>query len=113
MKENRDYAKKVTDLIVFLGRQGLALRGHNEDRNSKNRGNFLELCSLFGKYDSKFAVKHSEYFNLTSPSIQNDVALIAAQQVQRRVVEEVQKVGFMFTPQKYNNITLTIYTNKT
>ena len=89
VKENRDYAKKVTDLIVFLGRQSLALRGHNEDRNSNNRGNFLELCSLFGKYDSKFAVKHSEYFNLTSPSIQNDVALIAAQQVQRRVVEEV------------------------
>jgi len=95
ISENRDYAKKVTRLIIFLGRQGLALRGHDESTESTNRGNFLELCSLFGEYDSKFAQKHTEYFNLTSPSIQNDLIMIAAQHVQRKIVEEVQEAGFI------------------
>ena len=31
---------------MWLAKQGLAFRGHNEIEQSMNKGNFLELCEL-------------------------------------------------------------------
>lgn len=39
------------DIIQFLAKQNLALRGHREDDTGTNRGNFLELVHLLAKYD--------------------------------------------------------------
>jgi hypothetical protein len=41
--ENRMYLKELIRTIIFLARQGLALRGHREDDESENKGN--KCCS--------------------------------------------------------------------
>jgi hypothetical protein len=60
---------KITEILLFLARQGLALRGHDESADSTNRGNFLQLCELFGKYYVKLAKKLQSSLNLTSPTV--------------------------------------------
>uniref|UniRef100_H3B3X7 DUF4371 domain-containing protein n=1 Tax=Latimeria chalumnae TaxID=7897 RepID=H3B3X7_LATCH len=93
VQENREYARKITDLLLYLSRQGLTLRGSNETETSENRGNFLELCSLFAKYDEQFEQKlHGT--NLTSHEIQNELLYIAADLVLKHIAEEVRNVGF-------------------
>jgi len=92
--ENWEYAQKITEILLYLARQGLALRGHDESVNSTNRGNFLELCKLFGKHDLQFADRLESSLNLTSHGSQNQILSIAAQQVLRTMVKEVRSVGF-------------------
>ena len=46
IKENREYFTKICEIIKYLCKQGLALRGHDESLESKNKGNFVELCEL-------------------------------------------------------------------
>ena len=46
---NRSNVKKIFEAILFLGRQGLPLRGHAETDQSLNRGNFLELLELMSR----------------------------------------------------------------
>ena len=51
--ENRGVLKRIVDTICFLGRQGMALRGHREsllDPNI-NTGNFLEALKYLADYD--------------------------------------------------------------
>uniref|UniRef100_H2ZXN3 TTF-type domain-containing protein n=1 Tax=Latimeria chalumnae TaxID=7897 RepID=H2ZXN3_LATCH len=94
VQENREYARKITDLLLYLSRQGLALRGSDETETSENRGHFLELCSLFAKYDEQFEQKLHRTFNLTSHKIQNELLYIAADLVLKHIAEEVRNVGF-------------------
>lgn len=49
--ENRARLKKVIENIIYLGRQGIALRGHRDDgpincESTKNGGNFRELLKF-------------------------------------------------------------------
>lgn len=62
IKRNRDVMERLTNIIIFLAEQGLALRGHREDITSedfevvnKNPGSFLALVNLLSKYDSTLA----------------------------------------------------------
>ena len=54
-KKWKDILIRLLDVIRFLAKQNLALRGHREslDENvaSGNRGNFLELVMHLAKYD--------------------------------------------------------------
>jgi hypothetical protein len=44
---NRLNLKRVFEVVLFLSKQGLPFRGHNENRyESKNSGNFLELIEF-------------------------------------------------------------------
>ena len=53
-KANRNVMKRIVDAVMFLGRQGLALRGHRESlmRETQNSGNFLELLKLLSQHDT-------------------------------------------------------------
>ena len=53
-KANRNVMKRIVDAVMFLGRQGLALRGHRESlmHETQNSGNFLELLKLLSQYDT-------------------------------------------------------------
>uniref|UniRef100_H3A3A5 TTF-type domain-containing protein n=1 Tax=Latimeria chalumnae TaxID=7897 RepID=H3A3A5_LATCH len=94
VQENREYARKTTDLLLYLSRQGLALRGSDETETSESRGNFLELCFLFAKCDEQFEQKLHGTFNLTNHDIQNELLYTAADLVLKHIAEEVQNVGF-------------------
>lgn len=72
-EKNREYLFKIIDIIKFLAKQGLAFRGHDEQENSGNKGNFLELCTLFAKYDQNFNQRFIDTFSMTSNRIQNDL----------------------------------------
>lgn len=42
-KENQEFLATIVDALLFLARQNIALRGHDESGTSSNKGNFLEL----------------------------------------------------------------------
>ena len=50
---NRKYIEAIIETIIWLSKQGLAFRGHDESENSKNRGNFLELINFQIKYNAQ------------------------------------------------------------
>ena len=56
VKINRELLERIIDVILLLGRQGLAFRGHNEnlvlDTDSIS-GNFLEVLKMLGSYDER------------------------------------------------------------
>ncbi|KAM5577134.1 hypothetical protein ABKV19_007803 [Rosa sericea] len=70
------------DCVLFLLRQGLAFRGHDESEFSNNRGNFLELLEFLAEHnDSVKAVSFENAprnLQLTSPVIQKDIINAAA-----------------------------------
>lgn len=76
--QNREYLLKLIDVILTLVRQGLPLRGHEEDTSSKNRGNFLEIAQLFSKCDKNFYIHFEKHLNYCSPDIQKEIIGILA-----------------------------------
>jgi len=53
----RQILKRLIDIVLFIGRQGIPYRGkheaaHSLTDNSLNHGNFLELVKLVAKYDT-------------------------------------------------------------
>lgn len=77
-----------------MGRQGLPLRGHREDTNSRNRGNFLEISDYFARYDDKFKANYTKPKNYCSPSIQNELIEISANFLTNTIIQRVKKCGF-------------------
>ena len=51
VKYNRKVVESLVDIVIYLANQKLPFRGHAEDKNSENRGNYVELVSLLGKCD--------------------------------------------------------------
>ena len=74
-----DYHIQLTsaiDCIRFLLLQGLAFRGRDESKESKNRGNFLELLNFLSCHNEKIESvfkNASDNNKLTAPSIQKDI----------------------------------------
>ena len=91
---NRAYLKKFFDILLYLGKQGMPLRGHRENQDSNNKGNFLELCDLFSKYGSKFEEKYKCYFNSTSHEIQNELLEFVCEEILNKIVSEINKSGY-------------------
>ena len=46
ISERREYLERIVAVTCFLGKQGIAFRGHDESDYSHNRYNFLECMSL-------------------------------------------------------------------
>ena len=67
-----DHLNFVIDSILFCAKQDLALRGHREACEEKNRGNFLELNEFVKKYSPEVqnTFDKAKVKNL-SPSVQN------------------------------------------
>ena len=57
VEQNRNTMKRLTDITIFLAKQGLALRGHREDMSmeSANKGNFIATAEFLSKYDEAMA----------------------------------------------------------
>lgn len=91
---NRNNLIKLLDLIKYISTQGLAFRGHNEQEDSNNQKNFLELCKLFGKYDSQFKQKFEGTFNYTSATIQQESLHCLSTSVLKQITKEVMASGF-------------------
>ena len=54
VRQNRETLKTISEAILFLSKQELAFRCHDESRDGLNKGNYWELLECFAKYDSVF-----------------------------------------------------------
>ena len=72
--KNRELLKRIIDVIILLGKLGIAFRGHREnmaDEDVFNNGIFLELVKLLGKYDEILG-KHVEKVRKDHEKIKSD-----------------------------------------
>lgn len=97
--KNREILSYIIETVLFLGRQGIAFRGHREDIHScsGNNGNFLELIKLISKYDPVLAQHISSRKKTTylSPEIQNQlIHIIGCDYIRPKIISEVQQARF-------------------
>jgi len=43
VNENREYLTKLIEILLYLSRQGIPLRGHFKDKDSPNQGTYQVL----------------------------------------------------------------------
>lgn len=101
MKDNNHLLRQIVRAILFLARQGLALRGDKEyNTDSKtNQGNFLALLKLFSENDpllhSHLHSPRAKNATYLSPKIQNEVINIIGNDIIRAdLVDEIKKAVF-------------------
>ena len=75
VRQNREILKRLINVVTFLGKQELAFRGHDESKDSGNKGNYLELLEFLAEYDSPLRshLDSATVFIGTSNKIQNDL----------------------------------------
>ena len=91
---------RIAQVIHFCGKQGIALRGHNEDTNDShhNPGNFLAILQLLSKNDpeleghlTKPLMKNCTYIRQRS---QNEmIEVIGKQIIQKDIINEIRSSG--------------------
>lgn len=94
VEQNKEHLLKIIDIILYLVRQGLPLRGHRENEESKNKGNFLEMVQLFSEYDDSFSKHLDKHITYCSATIQNELINIINQITIEGIVKEIIKCGF-------------------
>lgn len=106
--ENRERLKCSLQNVLFLGRQGLSLRGHRESGNGAggsesgngNRGNFLELMSFRKECGDPTVEKHMSSSEKNkrgvwkSKVIQDDLIEACGQEITETIVGRVGKTKF-------------------
>lgn len=79
--------------LRFLLQQGLAFRGHNERKDSLNRGNFLELLNWLAKgfeEVNKVVLANAPGNNqMTSPQIQKDLIGCCAKETTKLLIQDL------------------------
>ncbi len=94
MQGNRENAPSIVDILLYLRKQGLALRGHDERDTSANNGNFLELCNWYARRDKAFCTRLNAPFILTSPDTHNYFLEIAACLVKDKIIHGIKEKFF-------------------
>ena len=76
VKKNSEIMKRLIDSVLFLAKQELPSRGHEESESSLNRGIYVELLNLLREYDPLLDkhLESSALFKRTSPHVQKDIA---------------------------------------
>jgi hypothetical protein len=79
--------------IKFLLQQGLAFRGHDENEDSSNKGNFLELLEFLAENSEevhKYVLKNAPGNSiLIIPKIQNEIIQCCALETRKKIIEEL------------------------
>lgn len=97
---------RLLDISLFLAKQNIAFRGHDEGPDSLNKGNFLELVKLLSKYDVVLKEhmlyleqQNSSQVTYLSPDIQNEFISVLANHVKYQLISEIKSAkyfGIMF-----------------
>lgn len=94
---NRYILSKIIDCIKFCGAFELALRGHDETKDSENSGIFLGLINLLASVDS--AIKnHTETSSVakwTSKTTQNELLKCMLEVCHNKIKEELKETKFV------------------
>ena len=89
-----DILKRHIDVVLYLGRQGLALCGHKEcGGRNVNEGNFIELLKLLAKYggllNDHLNPQSANRFYLSS-KIQNDFIEYISKEITDTIANEMK-----------------------
>ena len=100
VSENREILRVIIDSLIFMARQNIALRGHDESTFSTNQGNFLELIKMFAKYHPTLQhhlniIEQHKRNRLTflSHETQNKLLSITSNIVRSKILDQVKKAG--------------------
>lgn len=99
--ENRQCFAKVIESLQYLARQGIAIRGTEDDKES----NFVQLLKLRSKDDISLTKWiESKGDNYCSHDIQNEILGIMANQVIRSLVSDIGRDYFSTMCDEYTDI---------
>ncbi|KAG7471604.1 zinc finger MYM-type 1-like [Solea senegalensis] len=87
--ERREYLRRIVAVTSMLGGQGLPFRGHDEGKDSTNRGNFLACMEGFDPFLQKHNPPSNAHY--TSATSQNEMIDCCAQEVTSVIVTEMTK----------------------
>ena len=97
----REILQNVVAVIKFLSKRNLLFRGHREDSNSRNQGNFLEPLKLLANYstvinehifDTQLSKKGMTTY--LSPTIQNELIELLGKKVKDLILEEIKTAKY-------------------
>ena len=91
ISERREYLERILAVTCFLGKQGIAFRGHDETDESHNKGNFLECMALLTKFDP-FLQRYTAPSNTTylSSDSQNEMIECCSQELTENIISEIK-----------------------
>ena len=93
--ENRTHIIIMLEAVSFLGRQGLAYRGHDESQSSSNQGNFKELVSTIRKINPNVSAGFERrYGSYTGHEIVNEYISLFGDSIRNDVADKVNNAGF-------------------
>ncbi|CAH1962682.1 unnamed protein product [Acanthoscelides obtectus] len=95
---NRRFMELPIRAVLFLGKQELAFRGHNEETTSINRGNFKELLEAFVSISPVDIQEHykkiASIFAGNSKTIQNEIIDCIVKCIDEYVENEIKECSF-------------------
>lgn len=95
VNENKRYMKSIILSVRMLAIQGSAFRGHRENEQSLNRGNFIEIMNLIASFDDTVhkkinGPKNARYLH---HSIQTEIIHIMANIILSKISYEINCVS--------------------
>lgn len=87
----------MVHVVCYLGKQELAIRGHRENTESLNRGNYIELLDLLAQ-EEQFLKEHfisSSIFKGTSNTTQNELIQCVTKVLNSKILKEIKSVSFV------------------
>ena len=95
--QNRHYLKTILEVLMYCAVHEIALRGHRESVDSRNKGNFLGLLDMISNHDT--AVKNKVQNGprnavYTSHGIQDDLLKLLGNNVVSIICNKVRESGF-------------------
>ncbi|XP_060845501.1 zinc finger MYM-type protein 1-like [Rhopalosiphum padi] len=96
VKENREYIKCLLETILYCAYQGIPIRGHRENEDSENMGNFLELMKLRAKDNNildRYFLKKEKSFRYVSGTHTNEFISLMGAFVTKNIIKDIQLAG--------------------
>ena len=97
-KENQEVLQVISDVVITLGKQGLAFRGNHDDRRfhedeANNPGHFVVITKLHSKVNEtlhKHLASHAKNASYITKTIQNELIEICGEVIREEILKEVK-----------------------
>lgn len=96
VKENREYIKLLIETLQYCAYQGISIRGHRENEDSENMGNFLELIKLRAKDNiilDRYFLQKEKSFRYVTGTHTNEFISLMAKTVTLSIIKDIQIAG--------------------
>ena len=83
----------VVESLRYTACQGIAQRGHIEDEDSANRGNFCKMLSVIGKFDTTVQKKlenNPSNAKYVHHDVQNEIFNVMAEFIRKKLSHEIK-----------------------